>query len=450
MDDDRPTRSGRALPQAGLVTAAEPRRPPPSTGPVGPAAPGPIGPAADDPAAPGPAPTGPAANDPALAALDRQAGFEIGGDFTRFSQKNDIFCRSFWDPRVRSHRSDMFYETYRTPKLTWRKADGFTQRDYALRNASWHVTDIFAEMRDGDDRREGFLDPYTAVREGPGSALPVSSPEEMAREIKYAAKTLGADLVGITRNDERWLYTHAYSRENEAEKPQEISSDLGNVIVIAQSMDRELLRTAPSALSGTATGATYSRDTIVLLAIAQYITNLGYRAVASMNDSALAIPLAIQAGLGEYGRHGLLITREFGPRVRLGKVFTDMPLAHDRPISFGVKETCDICRACTVGCPARAIADAEPSTAVHNRSNIRGIRKWTTDAEKCFRFWANQNTDCSICVRVCPYNRDYTGWWSRAWRWMAGTPLRRLALWLDRRSGRGERLKPSRWWHAAT
>ena len=103
----------------------------------------------------------------------------------------------------------------------------------------------------------------------------------------------------------------------------------------------------------------------MLLAIAQYITNLGYRAVASMNDSAVAIPLAIKAGLGEYGRHGLLITREYGPRVRLGKVFTDMPLAHDRPVRFGVKETCDICRACTNGCPAKAIDDGEPSTVVH-------------------------------------------------------------------------------------
>ena len=242
--------------------------------------------------------------------MDAEAGFDVREDFRRFSQRDDIFCRSFWDPEVRTHRSDMFYETYRTPKLTWRSVDGFTQRDYALRNASWHVTDVFAELRDGEDRREGFLDPYTTVREGPGSTPPVASPEEMAREIKHAAKTLGADLVGITRNDERWLYTHAYSRENEHEKPQEISTDLEHVIVIAQSMDRELLRTAPSALSGTATGATYSRDTIVLLAIAQYITNLGYRAVASMNDSALAIPLAISAGLGEYGRHGLLITRE--------------------------------------------------------------------------------------------------------------------------------------------
>lgn len=34
-----------------------------------------------------------------------------------------------------------------------------------------------------------------------------------------------------------------------------------------------------------------------------------------MNDTALAIPYALKAGLGEYGRHGLVITPEFGPRV---------------------------------------------------------------------------------------------------------------------------------------
>ncbi len=389
-------------------------------------------------------------NAAASAASDREAGFEVDDDFRRFSQRDDIFCRSFWDPEVRTHRSDMFYETYRTPRMKWRSVEGFTRRDYALRNASWHVTDIFAELKGDADRREGFLDPYTVVRDGPGSALPVESPEEMAREVKRAARMLGADLVGITGYDERWMYTHAYSREGEVEKPQEIPADLDNVIVIAQSMDLDVLRTAPSALSGAATGATYSRDTIVLLAIAQYVTNLGYRAVASMNDSALVIPLAIKAGLGEYGRHGLLITREFGPRVRIGKVFTDMPLAHDSPVRFGVREVCDICRACTEGCPVRAIDGGEPSRVVHNRSNIQGIRKWTTDAEKCFRFWANQNTDCSICVRVCPYNRDFRDWRNRFWRWLAGTGLRRLALWLDRASGRGKRLKPSRWWHAAT
>ena len=385
---------------------------------------------------------------------DAEAGFEVGEGFERFSQKDDVFCRSFWDPEVRTSRSDMFYETYRTPELRWRPVDGFTRRDYALRNASWHVTDLFAELRGDADRREGFLDPYTVLRDGPGPPDESDEPEEvlaarLAADLKTAARALGADLIGITANDDRWVYTHAYSRETETEKPQELPGELGNVVVIAQAMDRGLVETVPSALSGTATGVGYSSDTVVLLAIAQYILNMGYSAVPTMNDTALAIPLAIKAGLGEYGRHGLLITREFGPRVRLGKIFTDMPLAHDRPLRFGVRETCEVCRACSDACPPKAIAMDAPTDRIYNISNIRGVRKWTTDAEKCFRFWSNQNTDCSICVRVCPYNRDYSRRLSRIWRWMAGTRLRRLALWLDRRSGRGRRVEPQTWWGRA-
>ena len=385
---------------------------------------------------------------------DAEAGFEVGEGFERFSQKDDIFCRSFWDPEVRTSRSDMFYETYRTPELRWRPVEGFTRRDYALRNASWHVTDLFAEFGEGADRREGFLDPYTVLRDGPGPPDESDEPEEvlaarLAVDLKTAARALGADLVGITGYDERWVYTHAYSRATETEKPQELPGELGNVVVVAQAMDRKLVQTVPSALSGTATGVGYSSDTVVLLAIAQYILNMGYAAVPTMNDTALAIPLAIKAGLGEYGRHGLLITREFGPRVRLGKIFTDMPLAHDRPRRFGVRETCEVCRACSDACPPKAIAMDAPAERIYNISNIRGVRKWTTDAEKCFRFWSNQNTDCSICVRVCPYNRDYSRRLSRLWRWMAGTRLRRLALWLDRRSRRGRRVAPTTWWGGA-
>ena len=83
------------------------------------------------------------------------------------------------------------------------------------------------------------------------------------------------------------------------ERPNDISDDLPYVIVTAQSMDYDLIRTVPSALSGAATGLGYSHDALVVLSITQYIRNLGYHAVASMNDSALAIPLAVKAGLGE-------------------------------------------------------------------------------------------------------------------------------------------------------
>ena len=209
----------------------------------------------------------------------------------------------------------------------------------------------------------------------------------MAVEIKRVAKALGADLVGLTAYDERWVYSHKYSAQTQKEKTNEIPEGLDNVIVIATNMDYELIQTVPSALSGTATGLGYGRDTVALLSLGQYIRNLGYRAVESLNDSALAVPYAIQAGLGEYGRHGLLITKEFGPRVRLGKIFTDLPLSHDRPTSFGVKEFCNVCHRCDDACPAKAIPHDAPSDRVHNRSNHVGITKWTVDAEKCFGFW---------------------------------------------------------------
>ena len=380
------------------------------------------------------------------AALDLLAGFEVLDHFERFSQKNDIYSRAFWDPDVHSDRTDLFFETYRTPLKRWKRAEGFGQKDYALRNASWHLPDIFAELKEDANRREGFLDPFTIHREGPTERVPVESPSDMSLEIKHVAKVFGADLVGITGYDERWVYTHAYSRLGETEKPQELPGDLPNVIVIAQEMDRDLIDTVPSALSGTATGIGYSRDTLVLLGLAQYIRNLGYRAVATMNDTALAVPYALKAGLGEYGRLGLLITPEFGPRVRIGKIFTDLPLVHDRPRSFGVTKFCETCRRCSDACPVNAIPDGPPTDEVFNRSNLVGVRKWTVDAEPCFRFWVNQNSDCSICVRVCPYNRDFSTVWARSWRWLAGTRFRRIALWLADVFAPGSRVNPESWW----
>ncbi|MEZ4416796.1 MAG: reductive dehalogenase domain-containing protein [Gemmatimonadota bacterium] len=377
---------------------------------------------------------------------DLEAGFDILPEFERFPQRMDVFSRSFWDPTVQSPRTARFYETYRTPLQSWRAVDGYTQRDYALRNAAWHVPDIFAELKESEDRREGFLDSFSVHREGPGVRLEVEDVDALTREVKQAARVYGADLVGIAPYDPRWVYHSSYSRASDGEKPIDLPGDVTAVIVIAQAMDYDLLRTVPSALSGTATGVGYARDTVVLLSLAQFIRNLGYDAVASMNDTALAIPYAIQAGLGEYGKNGLLITPEFGPRVRLGKVFTTLPLRFDRPRSFGVRQTCQRCRACVDACPSKAIPGGEPTAERHNESNLRGVRKWSVDGVKCFTFWANQNTDCSICVRVCPYNRDYRRWYNRLWARLLRTPLRGWMLKLDRWTGRGERVTPAEWW----
>ncbi len=378
---------------------------------------------------------------------DEETGFEILDDFIRFDQKNDVFRRSWWDDSIKSVKTELFYSTYREPLNNWRKADGFTQKDYALRNASWHVSDLLTEINIDDDRREGFSDAFTLQTSVADEKIDLGTKQEASDEIKKIALAFGAGLVGITGYDNRWEYSNKFSDISNKSRPAEIPETLDNVIVVAQPMDYEWIKTVPSALSGSATGLGYSQDALVVLSLAQYIHNLGYNAIASMNDTSLAIPYAIKAGLGEYGRHGLLITPKYGPRIRLGKIYTNLPLAHDKPIAFGVREFCEICRRCTEGCPVKAISDGPPSKEIYNQSNIRGVRKWSVDGEKCFGFWTAQNTDCSICIRVCPYNKDFSRWYHRIGLKLAGTWLRNFILWLDIKTGYGKREKSSHWWN---
>jgi epoxyqueuosine reductase len=115
-----------------------------------------------------------------------------------------------------------------------------------------------------------------------------------------------------------------------------------------------------------------------------------------------------------------------------------------------VKEFCDICDRCASACPPKAIPHGEQNDQVLNRSNLIGVVKWTTDAEKCFKFWANQNSDCSICIRACPYNRPVTRtmmrWYHRFWHKLASSRLRKLALWLDDQIADRSRHKSGWWW----
>ena len=332
------------------------------------------------------------------------------------------------------------------PHARARKADGYSQQDYALRNAAWHFTKAFATLKSGDEgRHEGFNDTFTLHGPGWPEKWALEDATRTTTEIKKVARLFGADLVGVCEYDERWVYSMKFNRIDQSEKPVDVDERLTHVIVVVTAMDLELTATVPSALAATATGMGYTQDAVTLMSLAQYIRNLGYEAHASMNDTGLNIPLAVQAGLGEYGRHGLLITEEFGPRVRIGKIFTDLPLEPDTPRTFGVTEFCEICNACAEGCPPKAIPFDAPKTDAPNRSSFATIRKWTTDAEKCFKFWTSQNTECSICIRVCPYNRSFKSRYDRAWRWLAGTRLRRLALWLDRFRD-GSRQAAKSWW----
>jgi ferredoxin len=74
------------------------------------------------------------------------------------------------------------------------------------------------------------------------------------------------------------------------------------------------------------------------------------------------------------------------------------------------------------------------------------VRKWSVDGEKCFSYWGQIASDCMICIRVCPYNKDFSRFRHRIGRRLAATRLRGLMLWLEDRIGYGKRLRPRDWW----
>ena len=374
---------------------------------------------------------------------DAAAGIDVTEDFEPFAQRNDIFTRAMWDDSVRTPATDAFFASYRM-EASPRRGAGFSQRDFALRNAAWLISDVITNRFAGQGRREGFQAPISDDTPVAPDRVEIEDPDAMAREIKKIARFFGADLCGITEMDGRWLYSARVDVRDMSEAPLDLPDGMTSVIVLGHEMDRDLVQTYPSALAGAATGREYSHEAAVVMQTAAYIRNLGYRATASMNDTGLVIPYAIKAGLGEYARNQMVITPEFGPRLRFSKIFTDLPLTHDTPRSKGVRAFCDICTKCAEACPVKALPFGPPVVGGANVSAIRGVRKWTSDAEKCFSFWAKTATDCAICMRVCPFNRDFTKPGHRLWLRLALSRFRRLALWLDRR--RGGRLKPAEWW----
>ena len=193
-------------------------------------------------------------------------------------------------------------------------------------------------------------------------ALEIDDPTKMSAEVKRIARFFGADLCGITDLDERWLYTARVDARDMSEAPHDLPEGLTSVIVLGHEMDKELVATYPSALAGAATGREYSHEASIVMQLAAYIRNLGYEAVPSMNDTGLVIPYAVKAGLGEYARNQMVITPEFGPRLRFSKIFTSLPLAHDAPQPQGVKAFCDICTKCADACPVKALPYGPPST----------------------------------------------------------------------------------------
>jgi reductive dehalogenase len=261
-------------------------------------------------------------------------------------------------------------------------------------------------------------------RWGPGCAglpwqpekMPVDDPAALTEIVQDTALFLGASLVGITKINPQWIFKPGWDRygHHEIDLDAKLPAGIQYAVVMAIETNYHFVRHAPTAKASAAAGLGYSKMALLSSSMAKFIAMLGYQAIACGNDTTLSIPLAVDAGLGQLGRQGVLITPEFGPRVRLCKVLTDLPLAPTGPIDFGVTEFCDACAKCADYCPAQAIQYGRRTAKARTFSTSPGLLKWPLHGELCLQYWYRNgaktskgmfHVDCYQCINVCPFNK---------------------------------------------
>ena len=239
----------------------------------------------------------------------------------------------------------------------------------------------------------------TPIRSEP---IPFKSEDHAAELIKKIAHRYGATIVGITKLNPDFCYDVAL-RGSEDQGPWDPPEHWQYAIVIGVPHEWEQV------LSNPAHGTSYDGYNRVRNAsgrLASFLKFLGYPSRSHhppFHYDLVVPPIAVDAGLGQTGRHGFTIMPETGSNMRLACVTTNLPMTIDKPIDFGVAEFCNDCKICAEQCPSGAISFADSPEGME----IRGYEHWYIDTAKCYNFWqqAMGPLGCRLCLTVCPYSR---------------------------------------------
>jgi reductive dehalogenase len=198
---------------------------------------------------------------------------------------------------------------------------------------------------------------------------------------------------------------------------------------MAEGLNMEILKGAPKKQVILEIFRAYSKLGHMAVLLARTIRSLGYAARAHMvtNYQIIIPPVAIDAGIGELGRHGVIISKEFGSAMKMSAVTTDLPLLHDNKTGLGVDDFCRYCKICAEACPSGAISHG-------NKQIVRGVNRYPLKAEACFRIWNETGTDCGVCIASCPYSKPPSlhhslGLWFAS---KGGALPARILTWLER------------------
>lgn len=303
-------------------------------------------------------------------------------------------------------------------------AGGHYARKSAPSMAQRRALGAFVLLQDGESvEKKAKLDPVLA-----------------AELVKATSYFLGVDAVGISRCPDWSWYSH--DAVGEVLNP---PHDQAISMIIDQGYGTMEGSSGDDWISVALSMRAYLRFSLLGGVIAKQIRNLGYKAKAHtvIDGEVLQPPLLLLSGLGEVSRIGEVVLNPFlGPRLKSGVVTTDLPMAHDKPIDFGLQSFCENCNKCARECPSGAIT-AGPKLM------FNGYEIWKSDSQKCatYRINTEGGAMCGRCMKTCPWNLEGL-LADSVFRWTAmklpGT-AKALAR-LDDYANRGSLNKVKKWW----
>ena len=346
-----------------------------------------------------------------LKRVDKPTTFIDEARVARVPKRADMFARSqFGDlsKKAQEHAAGGFYAR--------KSAHSFAQR---------RMLGAFVLLQDGTPEEVG---------EKPTEA------ERNAANVKAASYFLGVDAVGISRCPEWTWYSHdATGAELIPPHDQAIS------MIIDQGYETMEGASGDDWIAVAQSMRAYLRFSLLGGVIGKQIRNMGYSAKAHtvLDGEVLQPPLLLLAGLGEVSRIGEVILNPLlGPRLKSGVVTTDMPLAHDKPIDFGLQNFCENCNKCARECPSGAIT-AGPKLM------FNGYEIWKSDSQKCttYRITTEGGAMCGRCMKTCPWNLEGI-FAEKPFRWLASNfpAAAPMLARLDDKVGNGGLNDVKKWW----
>jgi len=332
------------------------------------------------------------------------------GPLERFDERDSVFSRARLRPgtsqfdeyyawRPENWEADL--RTAKLPHLAMPGSHRYGVEEAVLIQSQFAASDLIAAAVEGSESVE-----ESSIPEGLGHGDPSQtmhlfedpSPARLSAFAKRAARFLGADDVGLTRLDPAHVYSNRGRPSEKWGEPVDLDHPFAVVLVFA--MRKECIDSAPEMISTAEVARVYQEAAAACFALADSFRRMGIRARAHVDSNYLLVapPLAVDAGLGELGRMGLLIHPRLGPGVRLGVVTVDAELLADEPGDWGIADFCRSCEKCAKLCPAGAIPCGTTSI-------VRGAEKWPISPERCYHYWRTQGSDCGTCLRVCPFTK---------------------------------------------